>query len=320
MVTVIGEAIIDLIPAAGARAYTACPGGSPFNVAVGLSRLGLDTALMARLGDTAFGRLLREQAAAEGIDLSAAPQPAEPASVAVVSLNAAAQASYDFYLDGTADWHWTAAEIDRVPAATQVLHFGSLASWTPPGDEMILGLARRMRDRGDVLVSYDPNIRARLLMDSARGRRLAERGVALAHLVKASTEDIAWLYPGLSQAEVAPHWLGLGASVVVITDGPAGADAYSRARPAVHRPAHDVPVADTVGAGDSFTSALLGWLVRHDQHAPADLARSADIDLSAALEEAIVAAELTCQRPGAEPPTAAELAAARGRPGQPSFG
>jgi fructokinase len=312
MVTVIGEAIIDLIPAGGARTYVACPGGSPYNVAVGLSRLGLSTALMARLGDTAFGRLLRDQAAAEGIVLTAAPRAAEPASAAVVSLDAAAQASYDFYLEGTADWQWTGEEIGRVPATTRLLHFGSIASWTPPGDEQILGLARRMRDRGDVLVSYDPNVRARLLPDNVQGRRLAEAGVRLAHLVKASAEDIAWLYPELSQGDVARHWLGLGATVVVITDGRAGADAYSRTCPPVHRPARDVPVVDTVGAGDSFTSGLLGWLVRHDLHAPADLALCAGSDLAAALDESILAAGLTCQRAGADPPTAADLAAARG--------
>jgi fructokinase len=312
MVTVIGEAIIDLIPAAGPRRYVACPGGSPYNVAVGLSRLGLNTALMARLADTAFGRLLRDQAVAEGIADAAAPRATEPASLAVVSLNAAAQASYDFYLDGTADWHWTDEEIDRVPAATRVLHFGSIASWTPPGDQQILGLARRMRERGDVLVSYDPNIRARLLPGQAQGRRLAERGVGLAHLVKASAEDIAWLYPELSPADVARHWLGLGASVVVITDGPAGADAYRGAGPPVRRLAHDVPVVDTVGAGDSFTAGLLGWLVRRGLQSPAALARCAGSDLAAALDEAIAAAELTCQRPGADPPTAAELAAASG--------
>ena len=79
--------------------------------------------------------------------------------MAVVSLDAAAQPSSASTADGTADWRWTAAEIGQVPPATEVLHFGSLASWTPPGDEHILALARSMRDRGAALVSYDPNIR-----------------------------------------------------------------------------------------------------------------------------------------------------------------
>ena len=182
---------------------------------------------MARLADTAFGRILRDHAQAEGIDLGAAPRAAQQATLAVVSLDAAARASYDFYLDGTADWQWTAEETARVPDGTAVLHFGSLASWTPPGDDQVLGLARRLRDRGDVLVSYDPNIRPGLLADHRHGQRVVERAVGLAHLVKASTEDIAWLYPGQSPGQVARDWLRLGAGAVVITSASDGAEAFT---------------------------------------------------------------------------------------------
>jgi fructokinase len=313
LVTVIGEAIVDLIPGSRPRSFEASPGGSPFNVAVGLARRGQATALMARLGDGAFGRLLRDQARAEGILLDAAPHAAELATLAVVSLDAEARASYDFYADGTADWQWTPDEISRVPAATAVLHFGSLASWTAPGAEHILGLADRMRDRGDVLVSYDPNIRAGLLPDRGQGRELAGRAVRCAHLVKASAEDIAWLYPGRDPQDVARYWLELGAAVVVITAGPAGADAFRRTEAPLHRPALDVEVADTVGAGDAFTAGLIGALVEQGRYRPAELARAAAAALAAAVDEAILSAALTCQRPGADPPTAAELAAARSR-------
>jgi len=307
LVTVIGEALIDLIAGQAPRSFTANPGGSPFNVAIGLARLGRSTALMARMSDNAFGRMLRSRAADEGIYLGAAPHASEPTTMAVVSLDAAARPSYDFYIDGTADWRWTAAEIAMVPPATAVLHFGSLASWTPPGDERILGLAGAMRDRGSVLVSYDPNIRPLLLGDPDRGRRMTERGVELAHLVKASAEDIAWLYPGWSAADVARHWLRLGPAVVVITDSASGADAFTAAGPPVHRPAREVTVVDTTGAGDSFTSGLLSSLIGRGLHSPAELARCTGPDLAAPLDYAILAASITCQRLGAEPPTTAEV-------------
>lgn len=317
--TVIGEALIDLVPGQEPRSFTAQPGGSPYNVAIGLARLGHRTTLMARLADNAFGRILRDRAAAEGLILDAAPHASEPTTLAVVSLDAEARASYDFYLNGTADWGWSAGEISRAPQETAVLHFGSIASWTPPGDARIHELASRLRDRGDVLVSYDPNIRPRLMPDRGHGRRMAERSIRLAHLVKASAEDAAWLYPGQAMAEVARHWLGLGTAVVVITDGPGGADAFTAAGPPVHRPAHEVSVIDTVGAGDAFTAGLLGSLVQRGRHSPAALAQCPAAQLSAALDDAILAAELTCQRPGADPPTIAELAASRGsglpRPG-----
>jgi fructokinase len=311
-VTVIGEAIVDLLPAGPARTFQAVPGGSPYNVAVGLARLGHRASLMARLADTAFGRILREHAQAEGIDLRAAPRAAEPATLAVVSLDAEARASYDFYLDGTADWQWTAQETGRAPEATAVFHFGSIASWTPPGDARILELAGRLHRRGDVLITYDPNVRPGLLLDHRHGQRVVERAIRLAHLTKASTDDVAWLYPDRSPDEVARGWLELGTNVVVITGSADGARAYTAAGRPVRRPALDVTVVDTVGAGDSFTAGLIGSLIGRGQQAPADLARCSADQLSGAIDDAILVASLNCERRGNDPPTAADVAAARG--------
>ncbi len=312
-ITVIGEALIDLVPGEQPQTYYAVPGGSPYNVAVGLARLGQRVSLMARLSDTAFGRLLRDHARAEGIDLAAAPAAAEPATLAVVGLDARAQASYDFYVEGTADWQWTAQEIGAAPGTTAVLHFGSIASWTPPGDARIHDLARQLRERGDVLVSYDPNIRPGLLAERAHGQRAAERAVGLAHLVKASADDIAWLYPDRTPDQVARAWLGLGATVVVITRSADGADACTSGGLAVHRPGRDVAVVDTVGAGDSFTAGLIASLIRRDRHQPARLARCPAGELAAALDDAILVATLNVQRRGNDPPTLADLAAVSGR-------
>jgi fructokinase len=312
-VTVIGEAIVDLIPAGPPRTFQAVPGGSPYNVAIGLARLGHQATLMARLADTAFGRILRDHAEAEGVDLHAAPSAAEPATLAVVSLDAQARASYDFYLNGTADWQWTAGETGRAPAENAILHFGSIASWTPPGDAEIGNLARRLRERDDVLVSYDPNVRPGLLADPGHGREVAERAIGLAHLAKASSDDIAWLYPELSPRDVARRWLELGATVVVITSSADGAYAYTAQGSPVRRPALDVTVVDTVGAGDSFTAGLIGSLLSRDQYAPADLARCTADQLAGALDDAILVASLNCERRGNDPPTAADVAAGRER-------
>jgi fructokinase len=312
-ITVIGEAIIDLLPAGPPRTFQAVPGGSPYNVAVGLARLGHHATLMARLAETAFGRILRDHAEAEGIDLHAAPRAAEPSTLAVVSLDAAARASYDFYVDGTADWQWTAEETGRAPEGISVLHFGSIASWTPPGDAKILELAHRLRGRGDVLITYDPNVRPGLLADHHHGQRVVERAIGLAHLAKASTDDVAWLYPDRTPDEVARHWLRLGATVVVITSSADGAYAYTAEGGPVRRPALDIAVVDTVGAGDSFTAGLIGSLIKAGQHPPAVLARYPADQLSGALDDAILVASINCERRGNDPPTAADVAAGRDR-------
>ena len=309
-VTVIGEAVIDLVPGEQPHSYFAVPGGSPYNVAVGLARLGQRVSLMARLSDTAFGRLLRDHAQAEGIDLAAAPHATEPTTLAVVGLDARAQASYDFYVEGTADWQWTDQEAARAPASSAVLHFGSIASWTPPGDARILDLAQVLRERGDVLVSYDPNVRPGLLGDREHGVVAIERAVRLAHLAKASADDLAWLYPGLLLDEVAKRWLGLGATVVVITRSDSGADAYTSGGLALHRPARDVIVVDTVGAGDSFTAGLIASFISRDLYSPARLARCPADQLAGALDDAILVASINVQRRGNDPPTLADLAAA----------
>ena len=308
--TVIGEALIDLVPGDTPLAYRASPGGSPYNVAIGLARLGQDTALMARLAGNAFGRILRDRAEAEGLDLAAAPHAAEPATLAVVSLDAEGHASYDFYVDGTADWQWTAAETSRVPESTAVLHFGSIASWTAPGSASILDLAQRMRDRGDVLVSYDPNVRPGLMGGHEHGQRMVERGIQAAHVAKASAEDIGWLYPAQAAADVARLWHRLGVTLVVITDGENGATAFTPTGPPVHRPGRAVKVADTVGAGDSFTSGLLAALVRRGWHTPSSLAACTAPQLLSVLDDAITVSAITCERVGASPPTLADLAPA----------
>ena len=85
---------------------------------------------------------------------------------------------------------------------------------------------------------------------------------------------------------MARRWLGLGATVVVITGSADGADVFTAQGQSVHRPALDVTVVDTVGAGDSFTAGLIGSLLQRGQQAPADLARCAADQLAGALDDA----------------------------------
>lgn len=307
LLTVIGEALIDLVPGSGPGDYQARPGGSPFNVAIGLARLDHRTVLMARLADNAFGRLLREHAVAENVDLTSAPLATEPTTLAVVSLDAQGQAGYDFYLDGTADWQWTDTELARIPPDTTILHVGSLASWTRPGNRHIQAAVARSREQGSTLISYDPNIRPALLGKPEQARPLVEDFVSVSHLVKASREDVEWLYPQTAIAEVGDRWLKLGALAVVITDGPNGAHLLRPDAAPVHRPGRKIQLVDTIGAGDAFTSGLLGGLVRRGLHTPQLLSQCPAELLAETVDEAVLVSALTCERVGADPPFAAAL-------------
>ncbi|MDQ1731336.1 MAG: fructokinase, partial [Pseudonocardiales bacterium] len=257
MVCVIGEALIDLVAdresaqRPGPQAYLAHPGGSPYNVAIGLARLGRPTALQARLSRDAFGRQLRAHAEANGVDLSLAIDAPEPSTLAIVGLDEQRNATYDFYLNGTADWQWTASELDRAPKDGGWIHTGSLASWTEPGASVIGKHLARRRGAG-ATVSFDPNIRPLLMPDHAAAVACVEELVRLADVVKASAEDLEWLYPGRGLSEVMPAWQALGPSIVAVTDGARGAHGVGPAGSIVTVPALKVEVIDTVGAGDAF--------------------------------------------------------------------
>jgi fructokinase len=310
-IAVIGEALIDLVETGDDEPRLARPGGSPYNVAVGLARLGWTAFFVGRLSHDPLGTVLRNHALRSGVDLSLAVDAHEPSTVALVELDAAGAAQYRFGVEGTADFRWTDAELDRIPDDVQAAHFGSLASWLPPGDAVIARRVRALRDNGTV-ISYDPNVRPHLQGDAAAARAQIEATIPLAHLVKTSEEDIAWLRPGEPIEAVAEDWLRLGATAVVVSRGGAGATAYT-AKTEVSRPPVPVHVVDTVGAGDAFMSGLLDALVRRDLLRVDALGEA---QFAEVLDDAGLVAAITCSRAGANPPRREELAAYhRSQPG-----
>jgi fructokinase len=309
VVSVIGEALVDLVPNGPDGGYRASPGGSPFNVAVGMARLGSRTSLMARLADDRYGRMLRAAAMAEGIDLAGAAHASERTTVATASVDEAGGVVYDFDMDGTADWQWTDAELSRLRPDTEVVHFGSIASWTPPGSERIAERVRKARASGGVLISYDPNIRPAVLGARSRGVELVEQSVRCAHVVKTSREDIEWLYPDRAAEDVAARWSGLGPGLVVVTDGAHGASGYRDTRRPLHRPGRRVAVVDTIGAGDAFTAGLVTGLIRRGLCRRGRLAETSDETLASIIDDAVLISAVTCERAGADPPRLEELQA-----------
>src|SRR4051812_33179634 len=152
MFAVVGEALVDLVGQRGGRTFAAHPGGSPANVALGLARLGVPVRLTTRLGQDAFGQMIRSHLEASGVVVDPGPEPRSPTSLAIATL-AAGVASYDFRID------WDVAELPPLPVEVRCLHTGSLATVLPPGDRAVIDLVRRERERGRVTVSYDPNVR-----------------------------------------------------------------------------------------------------------------------------------------------------------------
>ena len=313
VVAVAGEVITDLVPAGEDGVFRAAPGGSPANVAVGLARLGVPARMLARLSDDVLGRRLRAHLIGNGVDLSYAVAAPEPSSLAIVALQADGSAAYDFRVDGTADWQWTDDELTSALDGAAALHVGSLGLTTPPGGAVLRRLAARAT--ATATVSFDPNVRQLLMGPPAEVLAVVHELLAVADVVKASDEDVAWLEPDKTPEEVAASWLSHGPGLVVVTRGGDGALASGRGSRAVSRPGVAVDVVDTVGAGDSFMSALLAGLARRELLGAdrRDALRSLTAaDVGALLDEAVAASAITCSRPGADPPYSNELAGARG--------
>jgi fructokinase len=304
MFVVVGEALVDLVGQREGRTFVAHPGGSPANVALGLARLGVPVTLLTRLGRDALGEMISAHLAASGVRVDPGPDEGFSTSLAIATL-AAGVASYDFRID------WDLARPGPLPVEARCLHTGSLATVLAPGSRSVVDLMEREHKRGRVTVSYDPNVRPVLLGDAARVRPDIERLVALSDVVKVSNEDLRWLYPDRSDQDVARDWLAAGPALVVVTRGEAGVYAVS-AGLELHRPAVPIDLVDTVGAGDSFTSGLLDGLHRADLIGGARRAALAAIDestLASVVDSAVLVAAITCSRPGADPPTRAEVEA-----------
>jgi fructokinase len=316
VVAVAGEALVDFVPAGADGVFRAAPGGSPANVAVGLARLEVPTRLLARIADDLLGHRLRAHLDVNGVDLSFAVRAAEPTSLAIVAVGRDGVVEYDFRVEGTADWQWRDAELaGALDGQVVAVHAGSLALTMPPGADVLQRLLAEARPA--MTVSYDPNCRPLLMGSPDTVRDRIEGLVALADVVKASADDLAWLLPGRPPEQVAESWLATGPSLVVITLGPAGLVAATRQTGVLRRPGRAVEVADTVGAGDACMAALLAGLYRRDLlgagRRPA-LRALDEATVTVLADEAVLAAAITCTRPGADPPTAAELRVPGGPP------
>jgi len=305
MIVVCGEALIDLVPAGG-DLWRALPGGSPSNTAVALSRLGTPASMLARLSDDAFGVALRKRFTDNDVDLRWAVDATESTTLAIVGLNESGGARYTFHLHDTADWQWHAQEIpSSFDAGVTAIHAGSMALIGQPGGAVLEAML--LRERGHRVISIDPNVRPIMCDDVAMYREAVERWLGVAHIVKVSADDLAWLYPSRDCLGVARNWATRGPSLVVMTLGAGGAVAFTSSGASHRVPGVKVEVVDTIGAGDTFTAGLLRSLEAQGLLDIEALARLADAQLDEALRYAALASALACTRAGSDPPYAQDV-------------
>lgn len=309
MIVSCGEALIDFVPivgADGAPGYRPCPGGSPFNVAIAVSRLGAPAGFLGRISTDFFGDLLVRTLHANHVDTGLVVRQDQPSTLGFVSLDQD-EPHYAFFSNGAADRSLVAEDLPAaLPDAVRCLQFGSISLMQEPAATTLEGLMRR--ERGRRLLALDPNVRPGLIPDRDAYRRRLEGWIAMADLVKVSRADLEWLYPGAGSEAVAARWRDSGPMLVVVTEG---ADGALAAGPAglVRTRGRRIAVVDTVGAGDTFHGGLLSWLDRHRLLDRDALPGTTADQIAAALDFANRAAEITCGRQGNDPPTLGEMAA-----------
>lgn len=297
----IGEALIDIVQPQTGEA-TEHVGGSPANVAVGLAALGHPTLLATNVGDDERGQRITDYLAERDVELTPGSRDAARTSTAKALLDADGGATYDFDLS----WDIQVPDLSNVAH----VHTGSIAATLQPGASAVFEALARARTTATV--SYDPNARPTIMGESHEARSQIEECIGRSDLVKASVEDIEWLYQGASPEDVARLWGRLGPPLVVITDGSEGALVYqSSTDTQVRVAAPKVEVVDTVGAGDSFMAGLISGLLDAgllgSAQARQRLDRASSWALSAAVERALSTAAYTVARAGAASPTRADI-------------
>lgn len=307
-----GEALVDLVPVSAEQMSTVdgqlAPleprlGGGPYNVALAASRLAAPTTFLSRISRDRFGDALLDRLHASGVHTSLVARGDEPTTLAVVALDEGGGARYTFYTEGTADR--LVDDPGPLPEHVTALSVGTLGMVLEPGASAYETVLCRESGRG-VLTMLDPNIRADLIADAEAYRARFRTWLPHVRILKVSVDDVAWLCRDADGLFSVESWLAAGVHAVVLTRGAEGISVFTgegeRARVApAPAPAR---VVDTIGAGDTIQGALLAWLERHHVR---DVAALDTADWRAALEFAAQAAAITVSRPGAEPPTAADL-------------
>jgi fructokinase len=308
MILVCGEALYDLfLPDSDPRgviAIEAWPGGSPFNVAIGLARLGQAVGFLSSISTDLFGERLVRLLKREGVRDGYIRRSPAPTTLSIIGAGPQGRPHYSFRGDDGADRMISAADLPTKISDVRAIHVGSLATVVQPIGEALRTLV--FRGSSNCVVSYDPNVRPTVEPDPEVWRRVVSTLLPMSHLMKVSAEDVDYLYGDADPNTLAGQWIRAGARLVVLTQGELGARAWTR-RVHVHLPAERVAVVDTVGAGDAFQAALLAGLAETGALLPEAIGELEEPALSRLLDFATRAAAITCSRRGANPPNRPEL-------------
>src|SRR5882724_6200532 len=237
-----GDALIDFLPvksADGRDAAAPVVGGSCLNIAVGMARLGAPAGFVGGISTDLFGRMIADHASASQVELRYATRSDHQTTLAFVR-SVAGEPQYAFYDAQTASRNWIYRRGDIPFGETEALHVGSTTLADDLGAAQTLAMVEDAR--GSVTISFDPNCRPNLVTHKARYVERMDAFAGVANIVRMSDVDFEYLYGGSNYAHRAQSLLDAGASLVVVTRGIRGAQAWHRAAGTVEVEAPTVSV------------------------------------------------------------------------------
>jgi fructokinase len=264
----LGELLVDMVSEssdaslAESPCFLKAPGGAPANVAVGLTRLGVDTAFVGQVGDDPFGHWLRDILDAEGVDTSHLlfSQIART-TIAFVATRSDGKKDICFYRNPGADACLSTADVrPSLFDGSRLFHCGSVSLSLPPCRDAQLRAAHTAVERG-LLVSFDPNWRPSLWDDVAEAHHLIWQMIPLSNVVKIADEEWEFITGTSDLEEGAAKIRSAGPRLVVVTRGSEGAY-YNYDGEQGEVAGLKVNAIDTLGAGDSFVAGLLSEILR----------------------------------------------------------
>lgn len=289
---VCGEGLVDLVPVSPGRLNDLTPalGGGPFNVAIAAARLGADVEFQSRISTDGFSQELFRRLEEEGVETAHVQRGEEPTTLAVTTIAENGTASYNFYVEGTADRF-----VEPKLAPADIACFGTVSLALEPGASRYAQLLRDFAAQG-TLVALDPNIRP-FYATEAHKKFLAD---LLTHVsvLKLSDEEVDFL------GEEFTHQV----PIVATTRGGDGISVRA-GDTSLDVPAAAVEVTDTIGAGDTIMAALLTQLDDRSLDANKAAALSTE-EWRDILHFAATAAGITVSRTGANPPLRKEVESA----------
>ncbi len=307
MILVCGEALYDLFLDSEENAqlkFDGRPGGSPFNVAFGLARLGQKSSFLTGLSTDFLGEHLMQVLKRENVHTGFIKLFANRSTLSVVGLDAQGMPAYAFYGDNAADRAVQAEDLPELGPEVSAIHLSSFSTVVDPIGSTLATLVKR--HSASKLISFDPNIRLNVEPDIKVWHAKIEELVPFTHLLKISSEDFELIYGKEEPEARAKTWLAQGVRLVILTRGSEGVTAWTKAH-RVDVPAEKIKLVDTVGAGDTFQAATFTALSEAGKLSPAGIDSLEKAALEHYLSFASRAAAITCSRRGADLPFRREL-------------